>query len=54
VKTNPPLCWICDRRLWVGGRSFVIIQEDGQEHPAHKGCAQKAGVLFQENARQKP
>lgn len=42
-KANPPICWICDRRLYAGGRAYVIIVgEDGHEHPVHRQCAASA------------
>jgi hypothetical protein len=37
---NPPFCWLCDRRLYAGGRSYVtIVGEDGHPRPAHDFCA---------------
>ena len=44
VKPTRPSCWLCDRRLWAGGRSFVIIRRTAKKHPAHKSCVQQAGL----------
>jgi hypothetical protein len=38
------LCWICDRRLYAGGRSYVLVTIDGVERPVHGDCARKAGA----------
>ncbi len=41
-KANPPICWICDRKLYGGGKYYWIVQGlDDREHPAHVGCAKK-------------
>ena len=37
-----PFCWLCDRALYAGGRSYVTItDEDGHTHPSHHYCAQR-------------
>lgn len=36
------LCWICDRRLYAGGRSYVMIEIDGVQRPVHASCAPPA------------
>ena len=42
-RAKVPLCWVCDRKLYAGGRSYVTItDEQGNEHPAHKSCAEHA------------
>lgn len=40
LRANPPICWICDRKLFAGGRSFVLISDN---RPAHRDCAEKDG-----------
>lgn len=40
-KANPPICWLCDRRLW-NPRAYVLVRaEDGRQHPAHHSCAER-------------
>ena len=39
VRANPPVCWLCDKKLdgagwWYG----LIVGEDGNKHPAHRHC----------------
>ena len=38
---SPPICWICDRKLYHGGRSYRLVTDadTGHEHPAHVSCA---------------
>lgn len=41
-RANPPICWTCNKRLYAGGRIYVLVEdEDGNQHPAHKNCAVK-------------
>lgn len=47
-RANPPICWLCDKTLHAGGRSYVIIQGAQGEHPAHKQCAQGADLEYRE------
>lgn len=35
-----PVCWLCGKRLYAGGRSYVIVVDNGVEHPAHRTCAE--------------
>lgn len=44
-RANPPICWLCDKALHAGGRSYVIVEGN---HPAHKFCAQRQRVEFKE------
>ncbi len=39
-RANPPICWICDKRLYGGGRCYDLIAVDGQAdpRPVHKTC----------------
>ncbi len=38
---NPPVCWICGRKLYGGGRVYKLVNDyQGNEHPAHKQCYQ--------------
>jgi hypothetical protein len=38
-RANPPICWLCDRRLAYGGRRYKLVLDlDGHEHPAHVWC----------------
>lgn len=38
-RANPPVCWICGRRLYGGGYFYVLVDgEDGHQHPAHASC----------------
>lgn len=39
-RANPPLCWLCDRRLWSPRKYVLVVAEDGREHPAHTFCAE--------------
>ena len=32
------MCWICDRKLYAGGRSYRKIEIDGVMRPVHAGC----------------
>jgi len=43
-RAKVPFCWICDKLLYAGGRSYTMIVEDGIQHPAHKECAKRPGV----------
>lgn len=37
---NLPVCWLCDKKLYAGGRAYVLVEsDDGHKHPAHKRCA---------------
>lgn len=41
LRAKVPICWICDRMLWGGGRVYVEVTDaSGHKHPAHKQCAQ--------------
>ena len=35
------LCWLCDRRLHAGGRSYKTAVVDGVERPVHARCLDK-------------
>lgn len=40
-RAKVPICWICDRMLYGGGRVYVeVIDDAGHKHPAHKWCAE--------------
>lgn len=32
------LCWICDRRLYAGGRSWAEVEIHGVMRPVHVTC----------------
>lgn len=39
----PPVCWGCDKKLYAGGRSYVMrADEQGIERPYHKSCDPEA------------
>ena len=39
-RANPPVCWICDRKLYAGGWQYELIEDEaGNEHPVHVSCA---------------
>lgn len=39
-RAGVPFCWICDRRLYGGGKFYAeVIDDAGYPHPAHKTCA---------------
>ena len=39
-RANPPVCWICGRKLAYGGWQYTTIKDEaGYEHPAHSKCA---------------
>lgn len=38
TKPKRALCWICDKRLYAGGRSYVEIEIDGVKRPVHASC----------------
>lgn len=34
-----PVCWICNRRLYAGGRAVrMFVDDQGIERPAHDFC----------------
>jgi hypothetical protein len=39
-RVNPPICWLCDKRLYAGGRAYDLISVEGQEtpRPVHRTC----------------
>lgn len=40
VRANPPICYICDRKLYAGGWSYELAEEEeGVYRPAHRACA---------------
>lgn len=39
VRANPPVCWVCDRRLWNPFSYVVVTDPDGKTHPVHNICA---------------
>jgi hypothetical protein len=42
-RANPPICWVCDRQLYAGGRCYELVAaEDGHEHPVHRACVGRA------------
>jgi hypothetical protein len=54
-RANPPICWVCDRQLYAGGRCYeIVVAEDGNEHPIHRACvgaAAAAGAITAQPAR---
>lgn len=39
TRANPPVCWLCGRRLYAGGWQYRIVEdEEGRPHPAHQAC----------------
>jgi hypothetical protein len=41
-KAKVPFCWVCDKRLYAGGRAYVEVKmEDGYFHPVHDFCVPK-------------
>ncbi len=41
-RANPPICWVCDKRLYGGGRFYeTVADEAGHQHPAHVSCAKR-------------
>jgi len=45
-RARVPMCWLCDRKLNAGGYEWVGIVENGHQYPAHKRCAERAGVTI--------
>ena len=48
------LCWICDRKLYAGGRSWIWGKYDdgtldGAYKPIHKSCAKAESVEVMED-----
>ena len=44
-RANPPICWVCDRKLSHGGWRYATVQDvSGRPHPAHGHCAALAGA----------
>lgn len=41
-KAPGGLCWVCDKRLYAGGRSYATAVIDGVERPVHAACKAKA------------
>ena len=37
-RANPPVCWLCDKRLYSGGRMYVMREVDGVMRPCHGHC----------------
>lgn len=41
-RAKVPVCWICDRMLYAGGKSYAIVKDEaGNDRPAHKQCAKE-------------
>ena len=39
VRANPPICWICDRRLCSNGWVYeTVVDEEGRKRPVHVAC----------------
>lgn len=45
-KAKGGLCWVCDRRLYAGGRAYVMVTDSqGFERPVHDFCAKQGALL---------
>lgn len=49
-RANPPICWLCDGRLYGGGRFYALVEVDGASRPAHKTCAEEATAPVKHHA----
>lgn len=43
-KARGRLCWLCDRRLYAGGRAYRLVELDGVLRPVHALCAERSGL----------
>lgn len=51
VRANPPVCWLCDRRLWHPFSYVLVTDDDGTTHPAHESCAKRPTPTAQPTTR---